>query len=178
MSGGAERSGTTSATFNLIDDDGDAQPVVSIASDGNVTEGAGTGFTVSSDSTAPAGGLTVNLNVGQMGDYVAAGNLGMKASPDRRGGFLGNLYRGYRRGLRRHGHRRRRSRGRLPGLRFQRQRRGYRQRQRQTALTLSAPAGNIAEASGSKVIKVALGRPLVSGESVTQPVTFGGTKRR
>ena len=178
LSGGAEATGTTAVTFNLIDDDGDAEPVVSIASDGNVIEGAGASFTVSSDSTAPTGGLTVNLNVGQMGDYVGAGNLGMKRvtinagdssatytvatvadSADEPAGMVTVAV--------------------DPGDDYQvsgssASAAATVSDNDHTTLTLSAPAGNIAEASGSKVIKVVLGRPLVSGESLTQPFTFGG----
>ncbi len=179
LSGGAEATGTTAVTFNLIDDDGDAEPVVSIASDGNVTEGAGAGFTVSSDSPAPASGLTVNLNVGQMGDYVAAGNLGMKRvtinagdssathtvatagdSADEPAGMVTVAV--------------------DPGDDYQvsgssASASATVSDNDNTTVTLSAPAGNIAEASGSKVIKVALGRPLASGETLTQPLTFGGS---
>ena len=178
LSGGAEATGTTSVTFNLIDDDGDADPIVSIASDGNVTEGTTASFTVTSDSTAPTGGLTVNLNVGQMGDYVGAGNLGMKRvtinagdssathtvatvadSADEPAGMVtvavdpGDDYQ---------------VSGTSPSAA------ATVSDNDNTRLTLSAPAGNIAEAGGSKVIKVALGRPLVSGESLTQRLTFGG----
>ena len=179
LSGGAEATGTTAVTFNLIDDDGDAQPVIGIASDGNVTEGAGAGFTVTSDSMAPAGGLTVHLNVGQMGDYVAAGNLGMKRvtinagdssatysvatvadSADEPAGMVTVAV--------------------DPGDDYQvsgssASAAATVSDNDNTTLTLSAPTGNIAEASGSKVIKVALGRPLASGETLTQPLTFGGT---
>ena len=178
LSGGAEATGTTAVTFNLIDDDGDAEPIISITSAGNVTEGTGAGFTVSSDSTAPAGGLAVNLNVGQMGDYVAAGNLGMKRvtinagdssatytvatvadSADEPAGMVTVAV--------------------DPGDDYQVSDSGASAAvtvsdNDNTTLTLSAPAGNIAEAGGSKVIRVALGRPLVGGESLNQPLTFGG----
>ena len=43
-----------------------------------------------------------------------------------------------------------------------------------TSVTLSAPSGAIAEATGSKVLTVTLGRALVSGESLSVPLTFGG----
>ncbi len=178
LSGGAEATGTTSVTFNLIDDDGDADPIVSIASDGNVTEGTTASFTVTSDSTAPTGGLTVNLNVGQMGDYVGAGNLGMKRvtinagdssathtvatvadSADEPAGMVtvavdpGDDYQ---------------VSGSSAGAA------ATVSDNDNTTVTLSAAAGNIAEDAGSKVIRLALGRPLVSGESLTQPLTFGG----
>ena len=179
LSGGAEATGITAVTFNLIDDDGDAEPIVGIASDGNVTEGAGASFTVSSGSPAPAGGLTVNLNVGQMGDYVAAGNLGMKRvtinagdssatytvatvadSADEPAGMVTVAV--------------------DPGDDYQVSGSGASAAASvsdndNTTVTLSAPAGNIAEASGSKVIKAVLGRPLARGETLTQPLTFGGS---
>ena len=44
-----------------------------------------------------------------------------------------------------------------------------------TAVTLSAPAGDIAEADGRKTLTVTLGRALVAGETLTVPLTFGGT---
>ena len=44
-----------------------------------------------------------------------------------------------------------------------------------TAVTLSAPAGDIAEADGRKTLTVTLGRALVAGETLTVPLTLGGT---
>ncbi|MCY3786545.1 MAG: hypothetical protein OXG47_07445, partial [bacterium] len=74
LGGGA--GGTGSATFTIVDDDG-ANPAVSVTAGANVTEGTGAGFTVRA-SPAPAADLTVNLNVGQMGDFVSSANAGEK----------------------------------------------------------------------------------------------------
>ncbi|MCY3637470.1 MAG: hypothetical protein OXH23_17865, partial [bacterium] len=43
-----------------------------------------------------------------------------------------------------------------------------------TAVTLSAPAGDIAESGGSKVITVTLGRALTGTETLAVPLTFAG----
>ncbi|MCY3672340.1 MAG: hypothetical protein OXH14_14860 [Alphaproteobacteria bacterium] len=43
-----------------------------------------------------------------------------------------------------------------------------------TAVTLSAPSGDIAESGGSKVITVTLGRALSGDETLAVPLTFGG----
>ena len=47
-----------------------------------------------------------------------------------------------------------------------------------TTVTLSAPAGDIAEDGSNKVVTVALGRALVAGERLTVPLTFGGAATR
>ena len=43
-----------------------------------------------------------------------------------------------------------------------------------TAVTLSAPTGDIDEAAGRKTLTVTLGRALVAGETLAVPLTFGG----
>ncbi len=43
-----------------------------------------------------------------------------------------------------------------------------------TAVTLSAPSGDIDEAAGRKTLTVTLGRALVAGETLAVPLTFGG----
>ncbi len=44
-----------------------------------------------------------------------------------------------------------------------------------TALVLTAPAGDLPEASGSKTLTLTLGRALVEGESLAAPLAFAGT---
>ena len=44
-----------------------------------------------------------------------------------------------------------------------------------TALVLTAPAGDLPEASGSKTLTLTLGRELVEGESLAVPLAFAGT---
>ena len=44
-----------------------------------------------------------------------------------------------------------------------------------TALVLTAPAGDLPEASGSKTLTLTLGRALVEGESLAVPLAFAGT---
>ena len=44
-----------------------------------------------------------------------------------------------------------------------------------TAVTLSAPSGDVPEAGGGSTLTVTLGRALVQGERLTVPLVFGGT---
>ena len=181
LGGGASSAGATPATFRIVDDDGDTQPTVSIAPDSGVTEGTPASFTVSVSPAlaADANNLTVNLNVGQMGDYVASGDLSMKqvtinagsgaetyrvpttadSQDEAAGSVTVNVD---------------------PGSGYQVSGSSASASvavadNDSTAVTLSAAAGNISEASGAKEIKLTLGRALVSGETLTQRLTFGGT---
>ncbi len=181
LGGGASSAGATPATFRIIDDDGDTQPTVSIAAGSGVTEGTPASFTVSVSPAlaADASNLTVNLNVGQMGDYVASGDRGMKqvtinagsgsatyrvptdadSQDEAAGSVTVNVD---------------------PGSGYQVSGSSASASvavadNDHTAVTLSATAGNISEASGAKEIKLTLGRVLVSGETLTQRLSFGGT---
>ncbi len=58
------------ATVTVSDDDGPALPVISVTSDGDVTEGSGASFTVTA-SPAPAADLDVSVTVSADGDYGA-----------------------------------------------------------------------------------------------------------
>ena len=178
---GTSRIGTTTANFRIIDDDGDTQPTVSIAPGSGVTEGTDASFTVSVSPAlaADADSLTVNLNVGQMGDYVASGDRGMKqvtinagsgsatynvptaadSQDEAAGSVTVNVD---------------------PGSGYQVSGSSASASvavadNNDTGVTLSAAAGNISEASGAKEIKLTLGRALVGGESLTQRLSFGGT---
>ena len=75
VGGGADPHGTTNSFSVTVNDGGGSS--VSITGTSAVTEGGTASFTVSA-SPAPAAGLTVNLRVQQMGDFVAAGDLGRK----------------------------------------------------------------------------------------------------
>ena len=181
LGGGASSTGTTTANFRIVDDDGDAASTVSIAPGSGVTEGTAASFTVSVSPAlaADASNLTVNLNVGQMGDYVASADLGKKqvtinagsgsvtyrvptdadSQDEAAGSVTVNVD---------------------PGGGYQVSGSSASASvavadNDHTGVTLSAAAGNIAEASGAKEIKVTLGRALVSGESLTQRLSFGGT---
>ncbi len=181
LGGGASSAGATPATFRIVDDDGDTQPTVSIAPDSGVTEGTPASFTVSVSPAlaADANNLTVNLNVGQMGDYVASGDRGMKqvtinagsgmatynvpTAPDSQDEAAGSVTVNVD-----------------PGSGYQVSGSSASASvavadNDNTDVTLSAAAGNISEASGAKEIKLTLGRALVSGETLTQRLTFGGT---
>ncbi len=178
---GTLRIGTTTANLRIIDDDGGAAPTVSIAPGSGVTEGTAASFTVSVSPAraADASNLTVNLNVGQMGDYVASGDRGMKqvtinagsgsatynvptaadSQDEAAGSVTVNVD---------------------PGGGYQVSGSSASASvavadNDDTGVTLSAAAGDISEASGAKEIKLTLGRALVSGESLTQRLSFGGS---
>ena len=59
------------ATVTVSDDDGPALPVISVTSDGDVTEGADASFTVTANP-APDADLDVSVTVSATGDYGAA----------------------------------------------------------------------------------------------------------
>ena len=65
-----------SAMVTVTDNDGPALPTVSISAGGTVTEGDDATFTVEASSTAPAGGLTVNVNVADSGTFASSGETG------------------------------------------------------------------------------------------------------
>ncbi len=178
LGGGA--SGTGTASFSIADDDGTG-PTISISGGSAVVEGTAASFTVSANPT-PAANLTVNLNVQQDGAFVAADDAGGKTvtlaggsasasypvatqedNNDERDGSVTVRV--------------------LPGS-------GYRVSATMasadvdvndddaTGVTLSAPAGDIAETGGKKEISVTLGRSLVAGESLIVPLTIGGGATR
>ena len=176
LGGGASGSGT--ASFTITDDDGSG-PVISIAADSATrAEGSFGLFTVTA-TPAPTADLKVNLNVGKTGNLVASTELGAKEvtisansatasyrvntfgdsddEPD--GSVTVSVTSGT----------------------------GYTVSPTNssakmtvtdndpTTATLTAPAGNIDENGGAKQITVTLGRALVAGETLTAPLTFGGT---
>ena len=181
LGGGASSAGATPATFRIVDDDGDTQPTVSIAPDSGVTEGTPASFTVSVSPAlaADANNLTVNLNVGQMGDYVASGDRGMKQVTINAGSGMATY------NVPTAADSQDEAAGSVtvnvdPGSGYQVSGSSASASvavadNDSTAVTLSATEGNISEASGAKEIKVTLGRALVSDESLTQRLTFGGT---
>ena len=181
LGGGASSAGATPATFRIIDDDGDTQPTVSIAPGSGVTEGTDASFTVSVSPAlaADANNLTVNLNVGQMGDYVASSDRGMKQVTINAGSGMATY------NVPTAADSQDEAAGSVtvnvdPGSGYQVSGSSASASvavadNDNTAVTLSATAGNISEASGAKEIKLTLGRALVSGETLTQRLSFGGT---
>ena len=178
---GTLRIGTTTANFRIIDDDGGAAPTVSIAPGSGVTEGTAASFTVSVSPAlaADANNLTVNLNVGQMGDYVASGDRGMKQVTINAGNGMATF------SVPTAADSQDEAAGSVtvnvdPGSGYQVSGSSASASvavadNDSTGVTLSAAAGNISEASGAKEIKLTLGRALVSGESLTQRLSFGGS---
>ena len=67
--------GTSTHTHTILDDDTVALPEVTIAAGASVTEGADASFTVTA-SPSPASALTVNLTVGQSGNFASSGSTG------------------------------------------------------------------------------------------------------
>ena len=67
--------GTSTHTHTILDDDTVALPEVTIAAGSSVTEGADASFTVTA-SPSPASALTVNLTVGQSGNFASSGETG------------------------------------------------------------------------------------------------------
>ena len=68
--------GTSTHTHTILDDDTVALPEVTIAAgSSSVTEGADASFTVTA-SPSPASALTVNLTVGQSGNFASSGETG------------------------------------------------------------------------------------------------------
>ena len=174
LSGGASGSGT--ASFQIVDDDA-SLPTISIEAGAGVAEGNAASFTVRA-SSAPAANLAVNLNVGQTGDFVASGDRGSKSVTISAGSTTGSYSvttaadttdepdgaatvtvtsgSGYQAS----------STAATASVTVS--------DDDQTRVTFAAPAGDIGEASGSKEMTVTLGRALVSGESLSVPLSFGG----
>ena len=181
LGGGASSTGATTANFRIVDDDGDAASTVSIAPGSGVTEGTAASFTVSVSPAlgADASNLTVNLNVGQMGDYVASADLGMKQVTIIAGSGSATYT------VPTAGDNQDEAAGSVtvnvdPGGGYQVSGSSASASvavadNDDTGVTLSAAAGDISEASGAKEIKLTLGRALVSGESLTQRLSFGGS---
>ena len=178
LDGGFEQDSTSNSVSFSITDDDDA-PVVSIAGPGSaLTEGDTAAYTISIDGSAQES-LTINLAVSQTGAFVASGDLGAKTlalssgttelsyevdtvgdSADERDGSLTVAL--------------------AAGT-------GYVLDSSASSVTvevndddatgvvLSAPAGNVAEASGTKTITVTIDRGLVTGETLSLPLAIGGT---
>ena len=174
LSGGA--SGSGSVSLSITDDD--AMPVVSIAgpSDG-LTEGDTAAYTVTV-AGASARALDIGLTVSQAGSFVASGDTGTKSlalasgtgtltysvvtvddeADEADGSVTVRLNAGS----------------------------GYTVDGDASAATvavadddpttvvLSAPAGDISETNGSKVVTLTLGRGLVAGEALSLPLTVAG----
>ena len=173
LGGGARGSG--SASFTILDDDG-ANPTVSITAGSNVTEGTEASFTVSA-SPAPSSNLTVNLNVGQMGDFVSPTNAGEKTVTINAGDETATFR------VTTAGDSKDEPDGSVsvavaPGS-------GYAlsgaaatvavSDDDPTGISLSATTTTLHEDTGRTEIRLTLGRALVSGESLTQALSFGGT---
>ena len=67
--------GTSTHTHTILDDDTVALPEVTIAAGSSVTEGGDASFTVTA-SPSPSSALTVNLTVGQSGNFASSGSTG------------------------------------------------------------------------------------------------------
>ena len=165
----------------LVDDDAPPpKPVVGIAGGPAVTEGGKASFTVSA-SPAPSAPLEVALTVAQSGDVAASGATGPRTVTVPVGGSVtvevataddsadepdGSVSVTVEAGA------------------------GYTVASSQasttvavrdndaTAVSLAAPAGDIAEAGGTKVLTVTLGRALAQGEELSVPLVFGGAAGR
>ncbi len=174
LDGGATTTG--SVAFAITDDDA-SLPVVSVAAGAAVTEGAAASFTITM-APAPSANFSVNVNVGSTGNFVAGTNLGAKTVTVGATGSAtftvatltdsvdepnGSVTLAVSAGV------------------------GYTvsatdgadsvtvSDNDNTSVVLSAPAGNIGETGGSKEITITLGRALATGETLTAPLTFGGT---
>ncbi|MCY3786588.1 MAG: hypothetical protein OXG47_07665, partial [bacterium] len=166
--GGSGGSGTTPAT-----------PTITLTPGAAVTEGAAAGFTLTA-APAPTADLAVTVTVEQAGGYVASRNRGKrtvtiaagaasagftvatksdtKDKPD--GAVTATLGAGT----------------------------GYAVGESATAtmpirdddatgVTLSAETGDLAEGAGRKLVRLTLGRKLVTGETLAIPLAVGGTAR-
>ncbi|MYG68232.1 MAG: hypothetical protein F4206_16110, partial [Gammaproteobacteria bacterium] len=175
--------GTRSGDGRILLVDDDTPPpatVVSIAGGPAVTEGGKASFTVSA-SPAPSAPLDVTLTVAQSGDVAASGATGARTVTVPVGGSVtvevataddsadepdGAVSVAVKAGA------------------------GYAAASGQagatvavrdndaTAVSLAAPAGDIAEAGGTKVLTVTLGRALAQGEELSAPLVFGGAAGR
>ncbi|MDE0580421.1 MAG: hypothetical protein OXI29_11180, partial [bacterium] len=165
----------------LVDDDAPPPtPVVGVAGGPAVAEGGKAFFTVSA-SPAPSAPLGVALTVAQSGDVAASGATGARTVTVPVGGSVtvevataddsadepdGAVSVAVKAGA------------------------GYAAASGQagatvavrdndaTAVSLAAPAGDIAEAGGTKVLTVTLGRALAQGERLSAPLVFGGAAGR
>ncbi len=177
LSGGA--SGSGAAAFTITDDDGTG-PVVSVSGGEAVNEGTNASFTVTA-TPSPSANLSVSVNVGSAGAFVTGANLGAKTVTvgttgtatftvatvnDTTDEANGSVTLAVSAGS------------------------GYTvsgtdasasvavRDNDATSVTLIAPAGDIGETGGSKVLTVALGRALAAGEDLTVPLVFTGAATR
>ena len=172
LGGGA--SGSGSASFTIVDDDGSG-PVISVSAGSAVNEGASASFTLTANP-APAGSLTVNLSVGQMGAVVDASNLGTSTATLSSGSASFTVATANDNGDEPDGSV---TVTVQPGT-------GYAvsgsnasatatvRDNDATGVALSAPSGPLAEKGGTREITVKLDRALASGESLVVPLSFGG----
>ncbi|MYI23864.1 MAG: hypothetical protein F4109_00295 [Gammaproteobacteria bacterium] len=162
-----------------VEGDGVPLPVVRLAAGAAVTEGAAAPFTLSAGA-APAADLAVTVEIAQAGAVLEAAALGERTvtipageteaaftvstiaddTDEPSGAVTAALAKG-------------------GGYAVDRENGGASatvavEDDDATAVALSAPAGDVPEAGGSKTLTVALGRTLVQGESLSIPLLFGG----
>ncbi len=179
----ADYSGSASGVTVNVDDDDDLPDISIVATAASVVEGGTASFTISADP-APEASLTVNLTVQQTGDYgIAAGSLGSQtvtiAATETSASFTaatagddvdetaGSLAATIATGS---GYTVAASPANTATVELR--------DNDATSVTLAVPAGNIAEADGTKTITVTLGRALVSPEVLPVPLSFLGSATR
>ncbi|MDE0580847.1 MAG: hypothetical protein OXI29_13355, partial [bacterium] len=163
----------------IIDDDL-VEPEVSVSGGSAVTEGGAASFTLSADP-APASDLAVTVDIGANGGAVAPSAMGERTvtlpggtgsqtftvatvddAADGTGGAVTATV------------------VRQDGYAVDKENGGATATvavadDDATAVTLSAPSGDVPEAGGGSTLTVTLGRALVQGERLTVPLVFGGT---
>ena len=179
----ADYSGSASGVTVNVDDDDDLPDISIAATAASVVEGGTASFTISADP-APEASLTVNLTVQQTGDYgIAAGSLGSQtvtiAATETSASFTaatagddvdetaGSLVATIGAGS---GYTVAASPANTATVELR--------DNDATSVTLAVPAGNIAEADGTKTITVTLGRALASPEVLPVPLSFLGSATR
>ncbi|MYG63926.1 MAG: hypothetical protein F4025_02415, partial [Synechococcus sp. SB0669_bin_7] len=177
---GYEGKGRKVHTLTIVDNDAPPLPAVSIAGGSSVTEGGTATFTLSA-SPAPSAAVTVQVAVTDSGGFVAAvqtgprqvsvgadgtGTLMIATSSDGVDEPNGAVTATIEDGV------------------------GYAPHATEgtasvavsdddpTVVTLSAPAGDVAETGGRKVLTVGLDRALVAPEALAVPLVFRGTATR
>ena len=176
LSGGA--SGSGSVSFSIADDDDPSLPTVSVTAGAGITEGGNASFELAVDPAAHPT-LVVYYTVSQGGSYVASGSLGTGKSQSLGAGAGTAPFTIPTSGdsddepdgavtvtLAAHG---------TYNISATRAAASVTVDDNDpTGVTLSAQSGNIPETNGTKIVRVALERALVSGEVLPVPLTFGG----
>ncbi|MYG40907.1 MAG: hypothetical protein F4201_08870, partial [Nitrospira sp. SB0677_bin_15] len=175
LSGGA--TGAGAVDFSISDADRPTLPRISIQAGQNVTEGSAVSFTISSDTPAPMNGLRIFYTVSEQGKFV--GSVGANKSV-----LLTNGQSSITLTITTNDDSRDEARGAVTVAIASNQdyvvdgSAGIGTVQiadnDPTGVTLSAKPGGIAETGGTKIITVTLDRTLVSGETLTVPISVSG----